>query len=81
MTILRRRGDTYHDDADDYHSMVRAMHAAARDRRLWDELRPRLVRSLVDRGRQSPESAANIVDAFARRPSLLPQLPPRVSDK
>jgi hypothetical protein len=72
VTILKRRRGVLLDAPDDYCGIVRDMHAAARDSRLWSELRPRLVKYLIERCRQSPESAANIASVFQHRPSLLP---------
>jgi hypothetical protein len=70
----RRRLD---DDSppDTPQSMLKAMHAAGRDPDAWAALRPRAVRRYVARG-MSPEQAAAIFDAYAKKPHLLPMLPP-----
>lgn len=53
----------------------RAMHAAKGNPAAWDELRPRAIRGLMA-GKLNSEQAARIFDAYRRKPSYLPRLPP-----
>lgn len=56
-------------------TILRAQHAAGRDADAWAALRPRAIRHYIASG-HTPEMAAKIFDAFARKPHFLPSLPP-----
>jgi hypothetical protein len=58
-------------------SILLAQHAAGRDPDAWAALRPRAIRCYIAGG-HSPDEAARIFDALARKPKYLPGLPPGV---
>lgn len=61
--------------SEEWPDLLREMHAARADPRVWDALRFRVIRSVIASG-QRPEQAQRMADAWRKKPIYLPGLPP-----
>jgi hypothetical protein len=62
---------------DTFLTILEAQHACGRDPQAWAALRQRAIRFYVQQKGLTPEVAANMYDALARKPHYLPCLPPK----
>lgn len=75
---LRPRRRASSATADSWPKLHAEIRAAAGDEARQAEIRPRLVRWLIDRGRDA-DTAASAARAYLRKPHLMPMLPPGIA--